>query len=236
MLNKLEQDIGFKFKQLNLLKEAVTHRSYINENPDWPISHNERLEYLGDAVLELAVSDFLFRKYPENREGQLTSLRAALVNHLTLSRAGRQIGLSDHLFLSRGEAKDTGKAREIILADAFEALIGAIYLDQGYQAAENFISRHLLIYLEEIIQKGLYQDPKSLLQEVAQDRFKITPVYQVLDEAGPEHQKNFTVGVFFNEKLIAQSQGDSKQEAERQAAQTALANPKFFKNKKIGDF
>lgn len=221
-LNKLEKVIGLKFQKKDILKEAVTHRSYLNEHPTWPTSSNERLEFLGDAVLELAVTDFLFRKYPQEQEGQLTNLRAALVNHSTLSRAAKQIKLNDHLLLSKGEAKDTGKARDIILADALEALIGAIYLDQGYEVAENFIHRYLLVYLPEIIEKGLYRDPKSLLQELAQDKFKITPVYQVLAESGPEHQKNFKVGVFFGEKMIAEGKGNSKQEAERQAAQAAL--------------
>lgn len=221
-LVKLEKKIGIKFKNKNLLKEALTHRSYLNENPSWPMPHNERLEYLGDAVLELVVSDFLFRKYPLSPEGELTSFRAALVNYQMLGQVGREIGLENYLFLSRGEAKDKGKAREVILANALEAVIGAIYLDRNYKTAQKFINKYVLKHLEEVLIKGLYQDPKSRLQEIVQDKLRITPIYKVLEEHGPDHRKKFLVGVFYGSKLVAEGLGNSKHEAERAAAQTAL--------------
>jgi len=221
-LKNLEKKLGFVFKNQALLKEAVTHRSYLNENPEWPFPHNERLEYLGDAVLELVVSDFLFKQYPDAAEGKLTSYRAALVNYQMMARVAKEFGLDDFILLSRGEAKDNGKAREVILADGSEALIGAIYLDQGYDRAAGFIAESVLPHLRQVIEQGLYQDPKSLLQEIIQEDQKITPTYRVLEENGPEHQKNFTVGVYFNDKLIAEGPGTSKQEGERQAAEKAI--------------
>lgn len=218
----LEKRIGVSFKDDNLLKEALTHRSYINENPSWPVFHNERLEYLGDAVLELVVTEYLFKTYTNHQEGELTSFRAALVNYQMLSRVAREMKLEDSLYLSRGEAKDEGKAREVILANAFEALVGAIYLDQGYAIISDFIGRFLILHLSEVIENKLYRDPKSLLQEIAQEKFKITPMYKVLRENGPDHNKNFIVGVFFGEEFIAEGSGTSKQEAESSAARTAL--------------
>lgn len=221
-LKNLEKKLGFVFKNQALLNEAVTHRSFLNENPEWPFPHNERLEYLGDAVLELAVSDFLFKKYPDVDEGKLTSYRAALVNYQMMARVAKEFGLEDFLLLSKGEAKDNGKAREVILADSSEALIGAIYLDQGYEQAANFIANNVLPHLDQVIEEGLYQDPKSLLQEIIQEDKKITPTYRVIEESGPEHQKNFLVGVYFEDELIAEGPGTSKQEAERQAAEKAI--------------
>jgi len=225
-LTKLQKKINFVFKNKDLLKEALTHRSFLNENPLWPFSHNERLEYLGDAVLELVVSEFLFYKYPKASEGQLTSFRAALVNYQMLSKIAREIDLENYLFLSRGEAKDTGKARDVILANTMEALIGAIYLDAGYKAAKKFITKYVLSRLQEIIDSGLYQDVKSHLQEIIQEKLKITPSYRVLKESGPDHQKKFLVGVYFGDKLIAKGLGSSKQEAERKAAEEALTKIK----------
>ncbi|MDP2705792.1 MAG: ribonuclease III [bacterium] len=221
-LKNLEKKLGFVFKNQALLNEAVTHRSFLNENPEWPFPHNERLEYLGDAVLELVVSDFLFNKYSDVDEGKLTSYRAALVNYQMMARVAKEFGLEDFLLLSKGEAKDNGKAREVILADGSEALIGAIYLDQGYDQAAFFITSNVLPHLARVIEEGLYQDPKSLLQEIIQEDKKITPTYRVIEETGPEHQKNFLVGVYFDDELIAEGPGTSKQEAERQAAEKAI--------------
>ena len=174
-LKKIEKSLGVVFKNEDLLKEALTHRSYLNENPAWPLPHNERLEYLGDAVLELIVTEFLFKTYPQYEEGKLTSLRAALVNYQILARVAREIDLEKFIFLSRGEAKDFGKAREVILANAIEAIFGAIYLDRGYAPAKKVIKKIVLSHLEEVITKGLYRDPKSFFQELVQNKFKITP-------------------------------------------------------------
>ncbi|MFA5084426.1 MAG: ribonuclease III [Candidatus Paceibacterota bacterium] len=221
--SSLEKNIGVIFKNKNFLKEALTHRSYLNENPSWG-QHNERLEFLGDSVLELITSVFLYEKYPDRNEGDLTMLRAALINYQMLASVSREIDLENYILLSKGEAKDTGKGREAILADAFEALLAAVYLDQGYEVAENFVRKFLLPHLEEIEKKQLYRDPKSLLQEIIQEQSRITPTYQVLEESGPDHQKIFRVGVYAGEKLIAEGKGLSKQEAETNAASQALAS------------
>jgi len=223
-LTRLEQKLGVAFKNKDLLKEALTHRSYLNENPKWGIPHNERLEFLGDAVLELAVTEYLFKEYPNSPEGELTSIRAALVNYQMLSRIAKEVELDNFILLSRGEAKEpkTGKAREVILANAFEALLGAIYLDAGYETANRFVQKTVLCYLDEVMEKKLYKDPKSLLQEIIQEKLKVTPIYQVLSEKGPDHAKVFQVGVYFNKHLIAEGEGTSKQEAEIEAAKNAL--------------
>lgn len=223
----LESSIGVNFKNSAFLQEALTHRSYLNENPRWPYPHNERLEFLGDAVLELAVTEFLYAKYPKEQEGWLTSLRAALVNYQMLARVAREIELEKSILLSRGEARDNGKAREVILANAFEALVGAIYLDGGFKAATDFINRFVVPHLEEVVETGLYKDPKSKLQEVVQEKLKVTPAYQVLKETGPDHQKIFRVGVYFGNDLIAEGTGASKQEAEVEAAKSALQQYTF---------
>jgi ribonuclease-3 len=213
--------IGVKFADPSLLIEALTHRSYLNEHKE-ALAHNERLEFLGDAVLELASTDFLFKKYPDKPEGDLTSYRAALVNTVSLAESAHAIGLNDVVRLSRGEAKDTGRARDIILADAFEAVIGAIYLDQGYSAAEHFIAAHLYGKIDRVIAEKSYQDAKSRFQELAQEQRGITPHYKTIDEVGPDHARVFTVGVFVGEKQVALGTGNSKQEAEQQAAEAAL--------------
>jgi ribonuclease-3 len=221
----LEKKIGVVFKNKDLLKEALTHRSYLNENPSAGSGRdNERLEFLGDSVLELITSEFLFQTYLDQPEGQLTVLRASLINYQTLAKVAREIDLEKYLLLSKGEARDLGKARETILADALEALLAAIYLDQGYPASQNFVRQFLWPQLEEIITKGLFRDSKSALQEIAQEKFKLTPTYKVLEESGPDHQKVFRVGVYFGEKLIAEGQGGSKQEAEINAADQTLAS------------
>ena len=228
-IDMLENKIGIEFENKNLLKEALTHRSYLNENPRSPIPHNERLEYLGDAVLELVVTEYLFEKYPNYEEGEMTSLRAALVNYQMLGKVAREISLEDFILLSRGEAKDVGKARDVILANALEALIGAVYLDRGYEVVKNLIVKIVLTHLEEVLEKELHRDPKSLLQEIVQERSRVTPTYKVLSEKGPDHQKEFLVGVFFGDKAIAEGNGSSKQEAETRAAEAALNNLKHAK-------
>lgn len=218
----LEQHIGYSFKNSDFLREALTHRSYLNENPGWGLPNNERLEFLGDAVLELVSTEALFNRFPEEQEGKLTALRAALVNYVMLAAIAREIGLEKYLLLSRGELKDTGRAREVILANAIEAFIGAIYLDGGYKAAQTFIESCVLSHLEEVLKHELYIDAKSLLQERAQAEFKITPQYEVISAAGPDHRKTFIIGVYFSGKLIAQGEGFSKQDAEVEAAKKAL--------------
>lgn len=218
----IEKRIGVIFSNKNILKEALTHRSFLNEHQDWPVGHNERLEYLGDAVTELIVTEYLYRKYPTHQEGELTSFRAALVNYQMMAIAAREILLEKSLFLSRGESRDTGKARDVILANAFEALVGAIYLDQKHAGAADFIERVLIPHLSAILELKLYKDPKSLLQEIVQEKKRVTPTYRVLAESGPDHQKNFIVGVFFGEECVTQGEGTSKQEAESNAARAAL--------------
>lgn len=223
-----EKKIGVSFKDKNLLKQAFTHRSYINENGAGSSSHNERLEFLGDAVLELIVTDFLFNKYPSYTEGELTSVRSALVNAIIISEIAGDIGMNDFLLLSKGEAKDFGKARQYILANTYEALIGAMYLDQGYKMVENFITKTLLPKTEEIVSKKLWRDAKSLVQEKAQEFLSVTPLYKVLHETGPDHDKRFTVGIYFGKDLIAEGKGKSKQEAEQSAATSALKTKNWF--------
>lgn len=223
-ISNLEKKIGVTFKNSDLLKEAVTHRSYLNENPKWNLPHNERLEYLGDAVLELAASDHLFKQFPNSPEGQLTVYRAALVNYQSLAEVAETINLDDYILTSKGERKDQPKAMEVILANAMEAVIGAVYLDQGYEVAEKFITETVLIKLPGILESKSYRDPKSELQEIVQEKFKVTPSYQVLAESGPAHEKEFTVGVYFGKAVPeAEGMGTSKQEAEVEAAKNALA-------------
>ncbi|MBI1956863.1 MAG: ribonuclease III, partial [Candidatus Niyogibacteria bacterium] len=202
--------------------EALTHRSYINENPSWPYPHNERLEFLGDAVLELVVTDHLFRSFPDKPEGDLTSIRAALVNASMLSAVATEIGINDAIALSRGEAKDVGRARGAILANAFEALVGALYLDGGYSAADTFIQRHLIPKTQDILEKKLFRDSKSVFQEKAQEIASMTPTYRVHKEWGPDHDKHFVVGAYVGEELAGEGEGPSKQIAEQNAAETAL--------------
>ncbi|TSC83164.1 MAG: ribonuclease III [Parcubacteria group bacterium Gr01-1014_19] len=223
-LISLEKKIEYSFKEKDLLKEALTHRSYLNENPDWKLPDNERLEFLGDAVLELTTTEELFKRFPDHKEGALTSYRAALVNYIMMARVAVEIGLDKFVLLSKGEAKDAGKAREVILANAMEALIGAIYLDSGYDSAKKFVVNFVIDHLDEVLKSGSYKDPKSTLQEKAQEKMKITPSYQVMSETGPDHAKVFVVGVYFGEKLIAKGSGHSKQEAEAEAAREALTS------------
>jgi len=213
--------LGLTFSNLDLLEEALTHRSYLNEHKSAK-AHNERLEFLGDAVLELCTTHFLFTKFPTKPEGELTAYRAALVNTYSLAESAEALGLNELLFLSRGEAKDTGRARQIILANAFEAVLGAIYLDQGYEAADAFVEKHLCPKIDEIVEKRAWQDAKSRFQELAQEKKGHTPTYKTISEEGPDHDKKFTVGVYIASEETARGEGKSKQEAEQSAAQAAL--------------
>ncbi|KKU86468.1 MAG: Ribonuclease 3 [Parcubacteria group bacterium GW2011_GWA2_47_9] len=217
-----EDALGIAFKNKDLLTQAFVHRSYLNENPKFHLRHNERLEFLGDAVLELAVTEYLFATYPEKSEGELTNWRAALVNAKILSVIAQKAGLNEFLLLSRGEAKETGKARQFILANTFEAFVGAMYLDRGYEICKDFIDKYVLAELPRIIENGLFRDAKSRFQEEAQERVSVTPSYRVLKETGPDHAKLFIVGVFLKESLAAEGKGSSKQEAEEDAAKNAL--------------
>lgn len=223
-----EKKIGIDFFDKNILKQAFTHRSYLNEKGSNGMSHNERLEFLGDAVLELVVTEYLYKKFPEKPEGELTSLRASLVNSEALAKLARVLGMNDFLLLSKGEKKDTGKARQYILANAFEALVGAVYLDRGYARAENFIEKNAFKDLPEILKNNLWRDNKSFFQEKAQEITGITPCYKVLKEWGPDHNKHFEIGVFLGNELIGRGEGMSKQEAEQNAASNGLKIKNWF--------
>lgn len=224
---KFEQASSITFKNKELLRRAFTHRSYLNENRDLESSHNERLEFLGDAVLELIVTEYLFEKYPDSTEGDLTAYRASLVNAITLSEVAQKINVNDYLLLSKGEAKDTGKARQYILANTIEAIIGAIYLDQGYDIAKYFISKNLFHLIDKIVADQSWIDAKSKFQEKAQEKEGQTPLYKSLKEEGPDHDKKFTIGVYLGNNLIAEGSGMSKQEAEQVAAKKALEVKKW---------
>jgi ribonuclease-3 len=220
---QFETKIGYQFGNPSLLAQAFTHRSHLNENRAAGREHNERLEFLGDAVLELVVTEFLYTKYPEKPEGELTAYRAALVNTQSISDAATKLGMNEYLLLSRGESRDTGRARQIILANAFEAVIGALYLDAGYSAAKDFIDTNIFYKTDEVVEKRLWQDAKSRLQEIAQEKSGVTPTYQITAQSGPDHDKTFIVGAFIGTDKIASGEGRSKQEAEQDAAQKALA-------------
>jgi len=221
MIESLAKKIGIKFDNIELLKQAVTHRSYLNENRDYKLDHNERLEFLGDAVLELIITEYLYNKY-SNPEGELTSWRSALVNGEMLAIVATEIGVEKYLLMSRGEAKDTGRARQYLLANAMEAIIGATYLDQGYEPAKKFVLKNVAKKLQEILDNKLYLDPKSYFQEKAQENNKVTPLYKVIKDWGPDHDKHFIVGVFLGGELVAEGEGNSKQEAQREAARKGL--------------
>jgi len=219
---ELQKNLGIKFKNENLLKQAFVHRSYLNENPAFELGHNERLEFLGDAVLELVITEYLFKSYPDLAEGEMTNLRAALVNAQMLSQVADRLGFNNFLYLSKGETREIGRGRQYILANTLEAFMGAFYLDQSYKAAESFICNNLIPELKNIIDKKLWRDYKSLFQEAAQERVGITPTYEVLKESGPDHAKKFVVGVNLSKELVAQGEGASKNEAQQQAAERAL--------------
>jgi ribonuclease-3 len=233
-MNKLEQfqkKIKVNFKNNSLLQEALTHRSYLNEHPSSGREHNERLEFLGDAVLELIITKLLYKKFPQKPEGELTSLRASLVNTKSLARVAGQLKINQYLYLSKGESRLHNQQNHAILANTFEAIIGALYLDQGLKEAQKFIEKHLWTQLEMILKLELYLDPKSHLQELTQEKYGYTPSYQILKEKGPDHSKKFESGVFFEKKLISVGQGSSKQAAEVNAAKKALQ--KIKKEKKF---
>ncbi|MDO8620547.1 MAG: ribonuclease III [bacterium] len=217
-----EKHLGITFKDKNLLRTAFTHRSYLNENRKSGMEHNERLEFLGDAVLELIVTEYLFGKYPDRNEGDLTSYRSALVNAVTLAGVAEKLGMNDFLLLSRGETKDTGRARQVILANTIEAFIGALYLDGGYEATKGFVSKHIFKLIDDIVHKKTWLDAKSHFQEKAQEIAGVTPSYETVKADGPDHDKKFTVAVFLGKEKIAEGEGKSKQEAEQQAAKMGL--------------
>lgn len=221
MIDSLAKKIGIKFNNVELLQQAVTHRSYLNENRSYELNHNERLEFLGDAVLELIITEHLYNNYP-NPEGELTSWRSALVNGEMLAKVSQEIGVEKYLLMSRGEAKDTGRARQYLLANAMEAIIGATYLDQGYETAKDFVLKNVAKELPKILDNKLYLDSKSYFQEKAQENSKVTPSYKVIKDWGPDHDKHFVVGVYLGSELVAEGEGNSKQEAQRDAAKNGL--------------
>lgn len=224
---KIESKLGFHFNNSELLKQAFTHRSYLNENRKSGIEHNERLEFLGDAVLELVTTEYLYKLYPNKNEGDLTALRSALVNTISISDIAHGLGFNDFLLLSKGESKDTGRARQYILANTYESVVGAMFLDLGYEAAQTFIEKTLIPTLGEIVEKGTWMDAKSKLQEIVQDKFGVTPRYETVRENGPDHDKTFTIAVFFGDEQKTEGSGKSKQEAEQEAAKKILAENKW---------
>ena len=219
---QFQEALGLSFNDHELLEQAFTHRSYINENKGAELAHNERLEFLGDAVLELVVTDFLFKKYNTVPEGTLTAYRSALVRTESISAAARKMGMNDLLKLSKGEAQDEGKARDYILANTFEAFIGAVYLDLGYDAANDVITHNLTETIETIVKEGTWRDAKSYVQEKAQEVYSETPRYELVSAEGPDHDKNFVMAIYFGDKKIAEGSGNSKQKAQQMAADTAI--------------
>ncbi len=218
----LEEKLGIKFNNPKLLEEAFTHRSFLNERGRKGLVHNERLEFLGDAVLEIGVTEFLFHEFPQKPEGELTALRAALVNSGMLFEVAKKLGLENYIRLSKGEEKESGKGKHFILANSVEALIGAIYLDRGFDVSVEFIKKFVCDNLQMVLDNKLWQDAKSLFQEKAQEVTGFTPTYEVLEESGPDHKKHFTVGVYLDEEMVARGDGFSKQDAQRNAAEEAL--------------
>ncbi len=221
-LDEFESNLGFSFRDKSLLTRALTHRSYLNENPDLPYLDNERLEFLGDAILDFVAAEFLYQRFPEMKEGELTLLRAALVKGETLARFAVDLGLPLNILLSRGEDAAGGRARPPLLAGAFEAVIGALYLDQGLENARQFVLRFLTPEAERIHHQQLDRDPKSALQELSQGQFQVTPQYRLVETRGPDHAKEFTVEVILKEQVYGRGVGRSKQLAEQEAARIAL--------------
>jgi ribonuclease-3 len=221
-LNELEKHLGAVFQDKLLLTQALTHKSYLNENKTWPVSHNERLEFLGDAVVEILVTEFLFRKYPNKGEGELTAYRSALVCTETHAALAGKLGIKEQIKMSRGQARDSGRALEVILADAFEAVVGALYLDQGMAAVKSLLDRLLFSGVYSTIALQVKKDTKSRFQELAQQHWKTTPMYKVLEANGPDHDKTFVVGVYIGGTETARGSGSSKKHAEEEAARVAL--------------
>lgn len=220
-IRELAEKIGVTVKNQDFLQQAMTHRSYLNENRDYRLDHNERLEFLGDAVLELVVTRYLYDNFT-NPEGEMTAWRAALVNGEMLARVAGELGVEPYLMMSKGESKDTGRARNYLLANSIEAIIGAVYLDQNYDAAADFIARTIIVHMDEVLEKKLYLDSKSYFQEKAQEHASVTPHYEVIEEKGPDHDRHFIVAVFLDKEKIGVGDGPSKQDAQRAAAQDAL--------------
>jgi ribonuclease III len=221
-IEEFQQENQLRFRERDILQQAFVHRSYVNENKNLGVGHNERLEFLGDAVLELVVTEELYSRYPQKSEGELTAVRASIVNTKSLSEAALNLKMNDYLLLSKGESKSTGRARSYILANTFEAVVGALYTDGGYEPARSFIERNLFHKIEPSIQNKLWMDSKSFFQEKAQEIYNSTPEYRVISEAGPDHDKTFTMGVFVGNKMYGQGTGASKQDAEQNAARNAL--------------
>lgn len=228
-ISQLEERVGHSYANKDLLLQALTHRSYLNENHDFHLSHNERLEFLGDAVLELVVTEHLFDNFPKKPEGEMTNWRAALVNTKMLARVSEELGVNDFLLLSRGESKSLGKARELILANALEAIIGSLYEDSGYKEAQTFITENILSHLDEVLENKLHIDPKSKLQEKTQELYNITPHYNVIEESGPDHKKHFVIGAFAKDVQLGTGEGYSKQQAQVAAAEDALKKGSYKK-------
>lgn len=231
-INDFENQIGIEFSNKSLIETVFTHRSYLNEHRSLDIEHNERLEFLGDAVLELCATQYLFSTFPGKAEGEMTNWRSALVKGESLSAEAKRLGMNDLLKTSRGESKNTGKARDLLLANALEALIGAIYLDKGYQAAYKFIEDNVLYKLPEILKQGSYYDSKSKFQEMSQEILGITPTYEMISESGPDHSKVFVMGAYLGDKKVGEGEGPSKQRAQSEAAKNALQNWDNIVNKK----
>lgn len=220
-LNSLEEILQIKFRNQQILKEALTHRSFLNETKE-SIPSNERLEFLGDAVLELLVSGYLFEKFPHFPEGRLTNLRSAIVNTKTLAQVAKRLRLGDFMYLSKGEEVGGGRSNISLLADVFESVLGAIYIDQGIVAARKVLTKFIFPQVSKFVKKGCYFDYKSVLQEKVQEKYRVTPTYSVLKEEGPDHAKKFYSAVFVGEKKLGEGKGKSKQEAEQEAAKAAL--------------
>jgi len=221
-LEELEAKLGLHFKKPDLLCTALTHRSYLNEHRQSELQSNERLEFLGDAVLQFLTSEYLYQKYPDQPEGDLTNLRAAIVCTSSLAEESRRLKYGQYLRLSRGEESTGGREREYILANTFEAVLGAVYLNSGIKNSRTFLVTNLFYKAEEILRRESYRDSKSRFQELSQEKVDVTPTYRVLAEWGPDHAKQFRVGAFLEEKMVGVGEGSSKQRAEQEAANNAL--------------
>lgn len=231
MIKSLEKKLKLEFKNKSLIKQAFIHRSYVNENPELKQSHNERLEFLGDAVLELAVTEYLYSNFQKKSEGILTTWRASLVKGETLAKISKELDLGKYLKLSKGEEQGGGREKAMILADCLEAVIGVIYLDQGFKTTKKFIDKFIIKHLDQIIKGKTYIDSKTYLQETAQERFGVTPTYEVASETGPDHNKKFKVAVYLGDKKAGQGSGPSKQKAQVAAAKQALKNQEVINGK-----